>query len=268
MAPEEKVAAIKNLKLEDARAFYEKFYGASDATIAIVGDFGQEEVEAALNRNFGAWESPGPYERLADEFYQPEPAKVELETPDKSNAVFLAAQNLKLNEDHPDYPAMLLGNFMLGGGFLNSRLATRIRQKEGLSYSVRSSFFADSRDETASWRTYAIYAPENAEALEKAFREEIEKACREGFTAEEVAAAKSGWIQSRQVNRAQDNALSATLNSYLDLDRTMEWDAALEAKIQALTPGQINATMAKYLDLDKMVIVKAGDFAKVREAKP
>lgn len=268
MTPDEEVAAIKNLKLEEVRAFYEKFYGASDATIAIVGDFDPEQAEAALRENFSAWKSPAAYERLADEFYQAEPANVELETPDKSNAVFLAAQNLKLNEGHPDYPAMLLGNFMLGGGFLNSRLATRIRQKEGLSYSVRSSFFADSRDETATWRTYAICAPENAGALEKAFREEIEKACREGFTAEEVAAAKSGWIQSQQVNRAQDNALSATLNSYLDLDRTMEWDAAMEAKIQALTPEQINAAMAKYLDLDKMVVVKAGDFARVREVRP
>ena len=268
MTPDEEIAAIKSLKLEEVKAFYEKFYGASDATIAIVGDFDKEQAEAALNDNFKAWESPSPYQRLSDEFYQPEPASVELETPDKANAMFLAAQNLKLNVDHPDYPAMMLGNFMLGGGFLNSRLATRIRQKEGLSYGVGSFFRADDRDETAIWQTYAIYAPENAEALEKAFREEIEKVQNEGFTAEEVKAAKSGWLQSQQVRRAQDNSLAGTLNSYLDLDKTMKWDAELESKIDALTPEQINAVMAKYLDLDKMVIVKAGDFAKVRETRP
>ncbi|MCB0583548.1 MAG: insulinase family protein, partial [Phaeodactylibacter sp.] len=268
MSFEEEAAAIKNLTLEEVKAFYEEFYGASDATIAIVGDFDSEEVAAALNQNFNAWESPRPYERLMDEFYEPEPASVEIETPDKSNAMFLAAQKLPMNVDHPDYPAMLLGNFMLGGGFLNSRLATRIRQQEGLSYGVGSRFYADARDETATWRAYAIYAPENAAALEKAFREEIEKVVTEGFTAEEVEAAKSGWIQSEQVSRAQDNTLAGTLNSYLDLGKTMEWDAGLEARIQALTPEQINAVMAKYLDPDKMVVVKAGDFAKVREARP
>ncbi|MCB9052606.1 MAG: insulinase family protein [Lewinellaceae bacterium] len=268
MSFDEEVAAIKNLKLEEVKAFYEEFYGASDATIAVVGDFDSEEATAALNRNFKSWTSPGPYERLADAFREPEPANVELETPDKANATFLAGQKLPMNVDHPDYPAMTLGNFMLGGGFLNSRLAVRIRQKEGLSYGVGSSFFADQRDETATWQTYAIYAPENAEALEKAFREEIEKVVKEGFSAEEVQAAKSGWLQSQQVRRAQDNSLSATLNSYLDLDKTMEWDAKLEAKIAALTPEQINSVMAKYLDLEKMILVKAGDFAKVRAARP
>ena len=59
-------------------------------------------------------------------------------TPDKANAFFVAGINLKLRDDHPDYPALLLGNYMLGGGFLNSRLATRMRQKDGLSYGVGS----------------------------------------------------------------------------------------------------------------------------------
>ncbi len=268
MTFDEEVAAIKNLKLEEVKAFYDEFYGATDATVAIVGDFDSEEAKAALNRNFESWTSPGPYERLPDEFREPAPANVELETPDKANATFLAGQKIPMSVDHPDYPAMMLGNFMLGGGFLNSRLAVRIRQKEGLSYGVGSFFYADPRDETGTWQMYAIYAPENAEALEKAFREEIEKVVTDGFTAEEVEAAKSGWIQSQQVRRAQDNSLASTLNSYLDLDKTMEWDAALEARIQELTPGQINTAIAKYLDLDKMVIVKAGDFAKVRAAKP
>lgn len=44
--------------------------------------------------------------------------------------------NLNLRDDDPDYPALILGNYILGGGFLNSRLATRIRQKEGISYGV------------------------------------------------------------------------------------------------------------------------------------
>lgn len=268
MTFDEEVAAIKALTLDEVRAFYKDFYGATQATMAVVGDFDAEAVEAALAKNFKDWKSPAKYERLAEEFYQPKAENVEVETPDKANAMFLAAQPFNMGQEHPDYPAMMLGNYMLGGGFLNSRLAVRIRQKEGLSYGVGSGFFANAQDETATWQAYAIYAPENAEALEKAFREEIEKVRTEGFTAEEVAAAKSGWVQSQQVNRAQDRSLANTLNSYLFLGRTLEWDAALEAKVQALTPEQINATMAKYLDPGKMVIVKAGDFAKSRQAKP
>ena len=38
--------------------------------------------------------------------------------------------NVKLRDDNPDYPALVLGNYMLGGGFLNSRLAARIRRRK------------------------------------------------------------------------------------------------------------------------------------------
>lgn len=267
MTFDEEIEAINALTLEEVRAFYEDFYGATDATVAIVGDFDAEAAEAALDRNFKSWESPAPYKRMKDEYYEPEPANVEIETPDKANAMFLAGQPLNLNKDDKDYPALLLGNFMLGGGFLNSRLATRIRQEEGLSYGVGSFLAADSRDRSSAWQAYAIYAPENVEALEKAFKEEIEKVRTEGFTAEEVEAAKSGWIQSQSVNRSQDRSLASKLNSYLDLDRTLEWDASLEEAVMKLTPEQINAAMAKYLDPDKMVLVKAGDFAKAKASK-
>lgn len=268
MTFEEQIAAINDLKLEEVKAFYEDFYGASDATVAIVGDFDPDAAKGALQRNFESWKSPAPYKRLKDEYFRPKPENVAIETPDKANAMFLAAQTLELNKDDEDYPALLLGNFMLGGGFLNSRLATRIRQEEGLSYGVGSFLSADSRDRMSVWQAYAIYAPENAAALEKAFKEEIEKVRKDGFTEEEIAAAKSGWIQRQSVNRSQDRSLAGKLNSYLDLGRTLEWDAELEAAVMALTPEQINATMAKYLDPDQMVLIKAGDFAKAKSTEP
>ena len=71
-----------------------------------------------------------------------------IEAPDKANAFFIAGLNLKLRDDDPDYPALVLGNYMLGGGFLNSRLAVRIRQKEGLWYGVGSQFQASALDQS------------------------------------------------------------------------------------------------------------------------
>ncbi|HEX8181103.1 MAG TPA: hypothetical protein VF525_16265, partial [Pyrinomonadaceae bacterium] len=85
---------------------------------------------------------------------------------------------------------------------------------------------------------------------------------KDGFTPEEVEAAKSGYLQSRQVSRAQDNELAGRLNNYLFLGRTLQWDADLEARIKALTPEQINAAMRKYIDPAKITIIKSGDFAK------
>jgi zinc protease len=265
---DEEVAAIKALKLEDVKAFYKDFYGATDATVAVVGDFDEATVSKALDSNFAKWESPSKYQRLEEDFYQTKKDNVEFETPDKANAWFLAAQTMPLSTSDDDYAAVMLGNYMLGGGALKSRLADRIRQKDGLSYGVGSFFNADDMDETATLGGYAFFAPENVEAVEKAFFEEIEKALKDGFTDEELVAAKSGWRQKQEVTRAQDAALAGELNNNLYLDRTMEWDAGLEAKVMALSLEEINTAMRKHLDPEKMVVIKAGDFAKARAIKP
>ncbi|MFQ5447223.1 MAG: M16 family metallopeptidase, partial [Saprospiraceae bacterium] len=137
------------------------------------------------------------------------------------------------------------------------------RQKEGLSYGVGSQFNASSQDKLGNFTAYAIYAPENVTKLEAAFKEEIQKMLEEGFTDEELEAAKSGYLQNRGMSRADDRSLSGTLNSYLPLDRNMMWDEKLEKQIMALTAAQVNAAVKKHIDLAKMVIVKAGDYEKV-----
>ncbi len=262
---DEEIADVKAVTLDDAKKFYKDFYGASNGQLTIVGDFDEKEISALTKQLFADWKSPRPFTRIKQEYHAIAPINKSFETPDKANAFFIARLNVKIRDDNPDYAALALGNYMLGGGFLNSRLATRIRQKEGLSYGVGSSFNASSLDETGSFFANAIYAPENADKLEAAFRDEIRKATTEGFTAEEVEAAKSGYLQSRQLSRAQDRELAGRLNSYLYLDRTIAFDAAFEERIKNLTPAQVNAAMKKYITPDSITIIKAGDFAKAKE---
>jgi zinc protease len=243
------------------KKFHKDFYGASTGELAIVGDFDEKETSPLVTQLFGNWKSPGTYQRVPSEYFEIPAANKSFETPDKANAFFVARLNVKMRDDNADYPAMVLGNFMLGGGFLNSRLATRIRQKEGISYGVGSSFGAGALDETGTFFANAIYAPQNAEKLEAAFKEEINKVITEGFTAEEVEQAKKGWLLSQQRVRGQDNTLVQNLANYLFLNRTFTWNDELEKKVAALTPAQVNAAMKKYLTPDKISIFKAGDFA-------
>jgi zinc protease len=265
---DEDVAIIKAMTIDDVKKFYKDFYGASSATFSASGDMDKDAVIAALDRNFGNWKSPTEFKRIARPYRAVKPDMVRMETPDKANAVFVATQTMPISTDHPDYPALNMGNFILGGGFINSRLATRIRQKDGLSYGVGSQFNASDLDKTASFMAYAIYNPENREALEKAFREEIDRARKDGFTAEEVAAAKSSWVQSQQMNRAEDRNMAGTLGSNAYLGRTMEWSKELEEKVMSLTTEQINAAVVKYIDVDKMILLRAGDFERVEAKRP
>jgi zinc protease len=262
---DEEIADLKAVTLDDVKKFYSDFYGADHGELAVVGDFDEKEITKLAGELFGGWKSKRPFARIPQLYSDVKPLSKAFETPDKANAFFLAGLNLNLRDDDPDYPALVLGNYMLGGGFLNSRLATRIRQKDGLSYGVGSSFSAHPVDKKGSFMANAIYAPQNAAKLEAAFKEELARALKDGFTSDEVEKAKSGWLKSRQVGRAQDNELLTTLINGLYFDRTMAWDAEMDKKVEALTPEQILAAMRKHIDPAKITIIKAGDFAKAAQ---
>ncbi len=259
---DEEIATVKAVTLEDVKSFYKDFYGTSAGELSIVGDFDEKEIAPLATQLFGSWKSKQPYQRIASEYFDIPAVNKSFETPDKANALFFARLNIKMQDDNPDYAAFTLGNFIFGGGFLNSRLATRIRQKEGLSYGVSSNFNASPLDESGSFFANAIYAPQNVEKVEAAFKDEVQKLLATGFTADEVAQAKTGWLLNRKRNRGADGSLVGALANYLFINRTLAWDEALDKKVESLTVEEINAAMKKYLNPEKISYFKAGDFAK------
>jgi zinc protease len=260
---DEIIESIKNLKLEDVKKFHKDFYGTNNATLSIVGDFDQIEIGNFIGMAFGTWKSASNFKRLEAKIKQVQAINEKLETPDKANAFMTAQFNWEFRDDHADFAALELGHYMLGDGTA-SRLFSRLRGKEGLSYSVGSNFSAGTLDNVGTFSAYAIYAPENGAKLEEVFKEEILKAINEGFTEEEVTSAKSGWAQANSIDRSQDASVAATLNNYLFSGRNYKWDEELEKKIQALTTAEINAAMKKYLTYENLSIVMAGDFAKAK----
>jgi zinc protease len=264
--PDEMIANINKVTLDDAKNFYAKFYGASAGQMAIAGDFDPAAVRTLVTELFGDWKSPTPYTRLTYTYKDQGPLDQVLETPDKENAVFRAEMLLPLRDDDPDYPALVLGNFMTGGGFLNSRLAVRLRQKEGFSYGVRSMLHAGRWDKVAWFNAFAIHAPQNGDSLEVAFKEEIAKILDGGFTDQEVTDARSGYLQSEKVSLSSDRELVQRLVQREFQDRTLAWDAEQDKLISALTPDAIHTAMQKYISLDRMAMVRAGDYDRVKEA--
>jgi zinc protease len=259
---DEEIASVNAVKRDDIVSFYKRFYGGSHGEASFVGDFDADSVRRQVGELFGDWKSPGRYVRMPKQYFDRPAVDLSFETPDKENAVFLAGVNLALRDDDPDFPALIMGNYMLGGGFLSSRLAVRIRQKEGISYGVGSSLSASDLDKVGSFGAYAIYAPQNADRLYAAFDEELKRALKEGFTDKELNDARDGWLQGRALSRAQDGGLSGILVRDLFSGRTMKWDEKLERDVRGLTPDRIRTTMARYIHPDRISRVKAGNFAK------
>ena len=253
--------------LQQVKDFHKTFYAAVKGEIAIVGDFDEAAVTQAIREAFGDWKGGVPYVRLSNPYRDIAPANQALETPDKENATFVARVNIDMNEDDPDHAALYLANYIMGGGAgFDSRLTARIRVKDGLSYGVGSQLSVPSTDRGGSWGAGAIAAPQNIAKVEAAFREEVARALKDGFTAAEVTAAKSGAMQRRLQSRAQDGAVAGGWVANLDLGKTFAWSQQFEDRITALTAAEVSAAFRKYVDPDKITIVKAGDFAKAAKA--
>jgi zinc protease len=260
---DESIADLKAAKLDDLKAFYKDFYGASNGEVVIIGDFEPEATQQQLSKLFNEWKSPKPYTRVAKSFKAIPAQGKAIETPDKANAMWVAGLPVQMKDTDADYPALVLGNYILGSSGMGSRLFGRIRNKEGLSYGVGSAFSGTPTEDLQMLFAYAICAPENAPKVEASFKDELAQIIAKGYTQEEVDAAKKSWMQSRQVSRAQDRELAGRMQSQRFFGRTMAFDSEMEAKVMAVTPAQIQAAMKKHFDTARMSFFRAGDFKRV-----
>jgi zinc protease len=150
----------------------------------------------------------------------------------------------------------------MAGGDEKSRLWTRVREHDGLSYSVGTNFSAGTDETFAQFIGTAICAPQNIDKVEADFKEELARIVKDGFTAEEFAAAKKELLDQQQAGRASDRTLIGTLATQAYNGWTMQRTIDREAKLTAMTVAQVNAAVRKWLDPSSFAIFKAGDFAK------
>lgn len=259
--PDESIASLKAVTLEDVKAFWQKFAGASDGELVVVGAFDPTAIGKLAGELLSGWKSPQPYRRIVREYAKVAPASSQIETPDKANAFYVTGMLLPVTDEDADYPALVLAGYMLGGHSA-SRLYLRIRGKEGLSYGANASISAGAGDRAGLFMAGAIAAPQNVLKVDAAFRDEMTKAVVEGFNAAEVAKAKNGWLESRRVARANDGNVLNLLQSQLQNNRTTAFSAELEKKVAMLTPEQVTAALKKHVALERLSFFRAGDFKK------
>jgi zinc protease len=257
---------VDELELTAVKRVYDEFLGSTAGEIAIVGDFDEATATAAIADMLGGWKSKQSYERItrtADDL--PVPETIKIKTPDKANAMYFAGLVLPLRDDAPEYPALVIGNDILGGSGFASRLMGRIREKEGLSYGVGSVFRAMSLDKRSTFSIYAISNPENVGKVVMLAREECDRFLKDGITDAELSESKRGYLQSQQANRGDDARLAQTLADALFAGRTLKFQASIEAAVDQLTREQVQSAMQKYFDPSRLVNAVAGDLPEEKK---
>ena len=258
---EESLTRLQAVTLEQVRKLCTDQLGGQHGEMVLVGDFDPETAPKLVQDMLKDWKAATPYKRITHTARTDIAGSSQsINTPDKANAFYMAGQTLALTDTDPDYAALEIANFIFGGGTLSSRLGNRVRQKEGLSYGVRSQFHADELDRFASFSMFAICNPKVIDKVDQVIAEELDKLLKDGVTADELTEAKKAFLEQLKVQRASDSRVATILSEGLYAGRTCSYYSDLEKKIKALTPDEVNAAFRKHIIPKKLVLMRAGDF--------
>lgn len=260
---DEELARIDAVTREQVIGFYNNYLGGSNAIGTVLGDLNSADVDKLMSSAFGGWSSKAKYEKIEPIYYQTKDREERVNTPDKENAAMVGAISFRMDQKSPDYPAMVMANEMLGeGGFLTSRIPTRLREKEGISYGAGS--FQEIRydNDIAQWYVYAFFNPTLREKVDSVVKEEINKAINDGFTDEELENSMKGWLTQRNTALGMDGFLTGFINSALYNNSSLDDFTELEAKVKSLSVGKVNEVIRKYLKSSGLTLIYAGDFDK------
>ncbi len=257
---EERIARVESMTRGDLQTFYDARYGAQTLRLIVVGDVVADRVLDFLEERLGDWRR-GP----AEEFQPvpvppPVPLSETVEMPDKANADVILALPASLTRTDPSYLASVLANSALGQSSLSSRLGVRVRDIEGLTYGIHSSFHAT--HVPGPFVISVTVKPEMRDAAVASTLDEIRKFLHEGMTEKELADEKSSRIGKFKVDLASNGGISQAIDSALYYGLGLSYLDDFPKLVQAVTKEEADAAFASLVRPDAFTVISAGTFRK------
>jgi len=246
------VAAIKR---DDLRAFYQQFYGAKGAVIAIIGDVTREQAQQiaeSLSTGLPASSAPVPIAAVT----APGQAKEQrIAHPASQSHILLGYTGIKRND--PDLFPLYVGNYILGGGGFVSRLTEEVREKRGLVYSVYSYFMPMA--EAGPFQIGLQTKKDQAEASLVLVRETLEKFLKDGVTEAELKAAKANIIGGFPMRIDSNKKILDYLSVIGFYKLPLNYLDGYNKNVESVTAAQIKDAFNRRLKTQNFVTVIVGD---------
>jgi zinc protease len=239
---------------DDLVSFHQTFYTASNAMVTIVGDTdraGAEAIAESITRDLPEGTRPGPAAAVV-----PLSAGNTISLSHPSSQVHIVTGQTGMRYGDPDYFALYVGNHILGGGGLVSRLFEEVREKRGLSYGA-SSYFAPRRDAgpfMASISTRGDQAAEGLAVLKKTIADFIEQ----GPTEDELVAVKKNITGGFPLRIDSNKKISGYLSVIGFYGLPLDYLDRFNERIEAVNVDQIRDAFQRRVDPDKFVTVLVG----------
>jgi len=251
--------SVTAIQSKDVTRFYTQYYVAKNSVIAIVGNLDRPGAEKIIAKLLAKLPTGNAAPLVSEVSALQQPGEIRIEHPSAQTHILLGQPGMKRGD--PDYFALYIGNHILGGNGLVSRLSNEIREKRGLSYSTYSYFNPMRR---AGPFTLGLQTRNEsaAEAL-SVLRQELVKFVETGPTAEELDASKkniTGGFPLRLASNKKIIGYIAMIGFYnLPLNYLQEFND----KINAVTVENIKDAFQRRIHPDKMVTVQVGGKAKI-----
>ncbi|MDH0302675.1 MULTISPECIES: pitrilysin family protein [unclassified Pseudomonas] len=244
---------IPGITLEQLRTFHGKAYAAGNAVIALVGDLSRAEAEA-IAAQVSAGLPKGPALAKPEQPAAPKPGVTHVDFPSKQTHLMLA--ELGIDRNDPDWPALSLGNQILGGGAFGTRLMSEVREKRGLTYGVYSVF--SPMQVRGPFMINLQTRAELSEGTLKLVQDILAEYLKSGPTQQELDDAKRELAGSFPLSNASNASIVGQLGAIGFYNLPLSWLEDFMQQSQALTVEQVKAAMSKHLAADQLVIVTVG----------
>lgn len=178
--------------------------------------------------------------------------------PDKASADVVLAEPSTLTRTDPEYVACILANSALGQSALTSRLGVRVRDTEGLTYGIHSSFSATHL--AGPFLVSLTVRPDSRDAAVASTLDEVSRFLREGITEKELADEKSSRAGKFKVDLASNAGIADAIDSAVYYGLGVEYLDRFPALVEAVTREEANAAFARRVHPDRFTLVSAGSF--------
>ncbi|MDE1463374.1 M16 family metallopeptidase [Spartinivicinus poritis] len=245
--------SIPSIKKNHLITFYKEYYVAKNLIIAMVGDISQQQAKQIANQITQPMNAGGHAEPLIKPIKTKQLSN-QVEFPSSQTHVYMGALGLK--KGNPDYPAIFVGNHILGGSGFGSRLFENVREKQGLAYSVGSGFILmrAAGPFLISLQTKAEQAKQALAIVKQTLHEFIKK----GPTEKELSDAKQNILGSFPLSYASNSSIVGQLGSIGFYQLPLTYLDDFVAGIQKVTVQDIKQAFAKYVDPENMLVITVG----------
>lgn len=264
---DEQITRLKTVRPDDVARLHRELVGGESGHLALVGDFDPAEVTRQLQARLGDLRSQKGFVRLPRPFHATAAGLHRIHTPDRQSAVSALVVPLPLSQADSDWPLISMWQEVLGGGS-TSRLWQRVREREGLSYSVYSEVTASHFERAGFLIALSTVAPQNAQRALDAMTEELGALLEKPPTEAELTRVKQGLEHDSRAQLGDDSSVVELLLTLGAEGRTLADEEAQLKRALAVPAADALTAARRYVDRSRMVRLLAGDLPKPGSAPP